>query len=145
VTRRDEGGSALVEVTWLAILLMVPLLYIVIAVFDVQRSAFGLDVAARAAGRAYATAPSEDLGLPRARAAARVALADQHLDADDVDLRVTCRPDPDNCLAPGAVIDVGVAYQVPLPLAPTALGHDTPSVRVSASHSEPYGTFREDR
>ena len=33
---RDQRGSALVEFTWLAILLMVPLLYIVLAVFEVQ-------------------------------------------------------------------------------------------------------------
>ena len=36
--RRDERGSAVVEFSWLAILLMVPLVYVMLAVFDVQRA-----------------------------------------------------------------------------------------------------------
>jgi hypothetical protein len=142
---RTERGSALVEVTWLSILLLVPLLYIVLAVFEVQRSAFGVSAAARAAGRAYATAPSEAEGITRAREAAALALEDQRVEAERLELRITCHPDPHNCLAPGAVIDVDLSYPVALPLMPSALGGDTPSIRVSASHSVPYGTFREDR
>ena len=38
--RRDERGSALVELTWLGLLLLVPLLWIVLSVFEVQRGAF---------------------------------------------------------------------------------------------------------
>ena len=56
--RRDERGTALVEVTWLSILLLVPLVYLVLAVFDVQRSAFAVNAATRAAGRAYVLAPT---------------------------------------------------------------------------------------
>jgi hypothetical protein len=135
----------LVEVTWLTILLLIPLLYVVLAVFDVQRSAFGVTAAARAAGRAYATAPSEASGRARARLAAAVALRDQGVDSDAVELQIDCEPDPHNCLAPGAVIAVDLRYQVPLPFLPSLLGRQAPSVRVSASHRVPYGTFREDR
>ena len=45
--RRDERGSALVELVWLGILLLVPLLWIVVSAFDVQRGAFGVESAAR--------------------------------------------------------------------------------------------------
>ncbi|MGA9749833.1 MAG: hypothetical protein WBQ50_20460, partial [Nocardioides sp.] len=55
--RRREDGTALVEVSWLAILLMVPLIYIVLAVYDTQRHAFAVTAAARAAGRAFVLAP----------------------------------------------------------------------------------------
>jgi hypothetical protein len=146
-SRRDRGerGTALVEVTWLSILLLVPLLYVVLAVFDVQRSAFGVSGAARAAGRAYSLAPDEAVAMTRARVAAAAALHDQHLDLGDGSLTVSCRPAPGNCLSPGSTIDVHVRMQVPLPLAPTALGGNTPTVRVEASHSVAYGTFREDR
>ena len=143
--RRTEAGTALVEVTWLSLLLMLPLLYIVLAVFEVQRSAFGVGAAARAAGRAYAVAPSEAAAVDRANAAAAVALDDQQLDASRSTMLVTCSPDPENCLAPGSVIRVDVAYPVALPLVPSALGAHTPSIRVEAVHSVPYGTFREDR
>ena len=142
---RDETGTALVEVTWLSILLLVPLVYVLLAVFEVQRSAFAVSAASRAAGRAYALAPSDAEGGARARAAAAVALADQGLDLDRGDLVVSCRPDPGSCLSPGSVIQVAVAYPVALPLMPAALGGNTPSIRVEATHAVPYGTFRDDR
>jgi type II secretory pathway component PulL len=131
-------------VTWLAILLLVPLVYIVLAVYDVQRHAFAATAAARAAGRAFVLAPDVEQGAAQARAAAEVALADQDVDAGDVDLRLSCRPAGD-CLAPGSVVHVEVRTQVALPLVPTALGDDVPSIRVDAQHTVPYGTFREDR
>ena len=74
--RRDERGTAVVEVTWLSILLLVPLLYVVLSVFEVQRSAFAVNAATRAAGRAYTLAPSQAEAAGRARAAAAVALED---------------------------------------------------------------------
>ena len=142
---RGEAGTALVEVTWLSILLLVPLVYVMLAVFEVQRSAFAVSAASRAAGRAFAMAPSAAEGDARARAAAAVAMRDQGLDLARGDLRVSCSPDPGACLTPGSVIHVAVAYPVALPLMPTALGGNTPSIRVEAEHAVPYGTFRDDR
>ncbi len=142
---RGEAGTALVEVTWLSILLLVPLLYIVLAVFEVQRSAFAVTAAARSAGRAYTTAPSETAALEHARAAAAVALGDQNLDLVDGGIEMSCSPDPTACLTPGSVVRVHVSYPVPLPLTPTALGANTPGILVEAVHSIPYGTFREAR
>lgn len=144
MNRRSERGTALVEFTWLAILLMVPLLYIVLAVFEVQQAAFGVSTAARAAGRAFTQAPSEAAALDRARAAAQLAFTDQGLDEAARAMQITCRPDPGNCLAPGSVVTVTVGYQVPLPLLPSTLGEQRPSVRVEAEHAIPYGTHRAD-
>ncbi|HEU5042842.1 MAG TPA: hypothetical protein VFT75_01765 [Nocardioidaceae bacterium] len=142
---RGQAGTALVEFVWLAILLLVPLLYIVLAVFEVQRSAFAVSAAARAAGRAFVLSPSESAASARAVAAARVAMADQDLDLDRASVAFTCAPDPANCLAPGSTVQVSVSYPVALPLVPSALGGNTPSIRVQAVHQVPYGLFREDR
>jgi hypothetical protein len=142
---RDERGTALVEVTWLSILLLVPLVYVVLAVFEVQRAAFAVDAATRAAGRAYSLAPTEGEAGARARSAAAVALHDQGLELPDGSISVSCEPDPHDCLSPGSVIQVRMTMPVALPLMPDALGGDTPSIRVDAEHSVPYGTFREDR
>jgi hypothetical protein len=141
---RDERGSGLVEVTWLAILLLVPLLYIVLAVFEVQRAAFAVSTAARSAGRAFTQAPDEESAHARARAAAAVSMADQDLGRQR-QLEIGCRPDPGNCLAPGSVVVVEVSYAVPLPLLPAALGGQRPSISVEAEHTVPYGSYREDR
>jgi Flp pilus assembly protein TadG len=142
---RGERGTALIEVTWLSILLLIPLLYAVLAVFQVQRSAFAVTAATRAAGRAYTLAPSQAEGVARARTAAAVALGDQGLTLSRGQLRVSCEPEPNDCLSPGSVVHVDLRYPVALPLMPSALGRDTPSIRVEAEHSVPYGTFREDR
>ena len=142
---RGDQGSALIEFTWVAILLMVPLLYVVLTVFEVQRAAFGVSSAARSAGRAFTEAPTEAVAVDHAVAAARLALEDQHLDVERRSLAVRCSPDPADCLTPGSVVTATVAYPVPLPLLPNVLGGQRPSIRVEAQHTLPYGTFREDR
>ena len=142
--RTDERGSALIEVTWLAILLLVPLVYVLISVFDVQRGAFGVSAASRAAGRTYALADTDAEGRSHARSAARVALADQGFEGG-FDLDITCTPLPRSCLSPGSVITVVVRTRVDLPLAPAALGGGAPSFRVDSTHRVPYGTYVEER
>jgi hypothetical protein len=145
VTHRDERGSALVEVTWLSLLLLVPLVYVLLSVFAVQSGSFAVSGAARAAARAFSLAPDEASARARARAAAAVVLADHDIAVDDAVVSVTCRPDPSNCLAPGSLITATVRHQVVLPLVPSALGSQAPSFRVEAASTVSYGTFREDR
>lgn len=139
-----DEGSALVEVTWLSLLLMVPLVYLLLAVFDVQRGAFGVSAASRAAGRAYSLADSPIEGEHRARTAAALALRDQGL-TGDFDLEITCLPDADACLTPGSVVRVVVRARVDLPLVPTALGGGAPSFRVESVHEVPFGRYLESR
>jgi hypothetical protein len=131
----------LVEFAWLGLILMVPLVWIVLAVFEVQRGAFAISGAARAAGRAYALADSDAAGMAQARAAVRDALADQGADGVPFDLRVTCGlPD---CHARGAVITVRVATRVKLPMLPDILGAGSPSFALDSTHTVPIGQFHE--
>ena len=141
---RDESGTALVEFVWLAILLIVPLLYIVVAAFDTQRAAYAASAAARGAGRAFVTAPDQSTGHARARAAVRLAYQDQQLDTVPA-VRISCRPRPGECLTPGSVVRAEIRSVVDLPLMPAALGSQTPGIRVDSEHEAPYGTFREAR
>lgn len=109
--RRDDGGSAMLEFVYLAVLLLVPLVYVLTTVFQVQRAAFGVTEAARQAGRAYATASSDAEGRERAGAAARLALQDQGVPLD-APVTVTA---PDG-VRPGSVVRVQVEHLVPLPV-----------------------------
>lgn len=142
---RDERGTAIVEFVWLAILLLVPLLYIVLAVFDTQRTAYAASAAARSASRAFITSPDQQTAYARATAAARLAFLDQGIDAAAFRLTITCRPDPHRCLTPGSVVSAEVHSSADLPLMPAALGDSTPRIAVAAIHRSPYGTFREAR
>lgn len=140
--RRTERGSALVELTWLGVLLLVPMLWIVVSVFEVQQGAFGVSGAARAAGRAYALAPNDALGQARAEQAARLALEDQGV-SGPVEVSVSCTPYPDDCHQGTSVITVRVATQVDLPLLPDVLGGEAPSFALDAEHRVPIGQYQE--
>ena len=142
---RGEDGTAIVEFVWLAILLLVPLLYIVLAVFHTQRAAYAASAAARSASRAFVTSPDQASGYARAEAAARLAFGDQGIGTRDFTLEISCRPDPDHCLTPGSVVSAEVRSAADLPLMPAALGGSTPRISVQAVHRSPYGTFREAR
>jgi len=139
--RRDEGGSAVVEIVWLGVLLLVPLLWIVLSVFEVQRGAFATTSAARSAARAYALADSDAAGREQAQAAIRQAMADQGGADQSFTFDVSC--DEGDCHAPGAVITVKVWSGVRLPLLPAVLGGDAPSFRLDSTHTVPVGQFRE--
>ncbi len=138
-----EAGSALVELTWLALLLLIPLVYVVISIVTVQRSAFGATEATRAAGRAYVLAPDVATAEMRAYQAAQVAMRDQGVELAPGDLVVSCQPTPESCLQPGSTVEVRIGLQVRLPLAPALFGRPAASVSVEARHVEPYGVYRE--
>ncbi len=138
---RDDGGSAVVELVWLGILLLVPVLWIVLSVFEVQRGAFAVTSAARSAARAYALAETDAAGREQARAAIRQALDDQGGEAQSFTFDVGCGGG--DCHQPGAVVTVDVRSAVQLPLLPAVLGGDAPSFRLDATHTVPVGQFRD--
>jgi len=140
--QRCEDGSAVVEIVWLGILLLVPLLWVVLSVFEVQRGAFAVTSAARSAARAYALAESDAAGQEQARAAIRQALADQGGDDRDFRFTVSCQGP---CHEAGSVITVRVWHGVDLPLLPEVLGGDAPSFRLDSTHTVPIGQFRDTR
>ena len=69
-TDAAEAGTAIVEFVLLAVLLMVPMVYIVLVAFRLQSTAYALAAATREAGRAFVTAPDTELAQERAVAAA---------------------------------------------------------------------------
>lgn len=142
---RTESGTAIIEFVWLAVLLLVPLLYVVLAVFDTQRAAYAASAAARSATRAFVSAPDQATGYRRAQVAADLAFADQGLPGGGFRLTITCAPDPTTCLVPGSVVTARVRTAAALPLLPEALGSRLPAITIDAEHRSPYGTFRQAR
>jgi Flp pilus assembly protein TadG len=136
---RGDDGNAMVEFTYLAIVLMIPLVYVLITVFQVQRAAFGTTEAARQAGRAYARADTIAQAQARGRAAAALALRDQGV-RTGATTTFTC---VGGCLAPGSAVTVTVTYFVKLPVLGSVFGdrqHGT--IRVQARHTEHVDRFK---
>jgi Flp pilus assembly protein TadG len=143
VKQRDEQGSALIEFSWLAIILIVPLIWIVISVFEVQQGAFATSAAARAAGRAYALAPDDATGEARAVAVVRQVLADQGTPGQRATVSVRCEAPGDNCHVGTSVITVTVDSGVELPFFPAILGAGAASFSLDATHTVPIGQYVE--
>ena len=137
--RRPAGddGNAVVEFSTLAVLLMVPLVYVLLSVFEVQRASFGVTEAARQAGRAYATADDPVQGRARAAAAASLAMRDQGLGCDG------CLTGLDGTLEADARVTATVEHVVRLPLLGSALGGGRRGgIPVDATHVEVVDRFR---
>ena len=137
---RDETGNALVEFVFLAVLLMVPLLYVLMTVFQVQAAAFGATEAARQAGRAFAVADSVEAGRAGAVAAAALAMQDQGV-RDSGPPEIAC---PQACLTPGSAVTVTVRYRVPLAFLGGLFSASTaPAIPVTAVHTQTVDTFQQ--
>ncbi|MGN6472027.1 MAG: hypothetical protein ACTHK4_00050 [Mycobacteriales bacterium] len=138
--RRGDTGSAVVEFVFLAVLLLVPLIYVVLTAISVQRAAFAMTAAARDAARAYATAGDDDLGERRAEVAVRLALHDEGVAWSPQGRVVECGA----CdYAPGSRFTVALSAQVPVPLVPSWMCRDrcVAAIAVSAHHSERISCF----
>jgi Flp pilus assembly protein TadG len=125
--REDDGGTAIIEFVFVAVIVMVPLIYLIVAVASVQRSELAVSQAAREAGRAFATADGARDAMARAQAAVHIALHDQGL-PDDAELRFvrvagSCTGDPAvvPTLTPGAQFTVCVTRHVDIPAVPRFL------------------------
>lgn len=132
-----DEGSALLEFSYLAVLLMVPLVYVLVTVLQVQSAAFAVTEAARQAGRAYVRADTTAEARDRARTAAGLALADQGITDADPPV-VSCAPKPlARCLEPGTRVEVTVSYRVPLRvLGALFVGTQGPTIPVTATHTQ---------
>lgn len=140
--RRDETGSALVEFCVLAVLMLVPLVYLVLALGRVQAAGYAAQGAAREAARAYVTARDDASGRERADVAAAVAAADQGFgDPSLVDLDLWCAAEP--CLVPDGRVAVRTSVLVVLPGVPRFLDAVVPArVQVTADHVATVDRFR---
>jgi hypothetical protein len=125
-----------VEFVFLALVVFVPLIYLVAGFSAVQRGVFASTEAAREAGRAIGTAPDPVTGQARAERAVQLAVQDQSVEATDV--RLAYAPRGADCeaagtytptLTPGEVFSVCVTVTVRVPLLPDFIDANTATGR----------------
>jgi hypothetical protein len=144
-----DAGRAVLEFIVLAVLVMLPVLYVALSALTVQATTFAAAQAARDAARILDNAPTVAVGESRSIAAARQTLVDQNLADAGVRLHYVAtgtdcasgaplRPD----LTPGAVYDVCVTVPLVLPLLPADL---TAANTVTGVFTLHVGEFREAR
>lgn len=135
-----DAGNAIVEFLGVALVLLVPVVYLVLVLGRIQAASFAVDGAAREAARAVVTAPDSEAAAQLAAAAVALALGDQGFEGDPADvLHVTCS---DVCLDPGTTVIVEVALDVTLPGVPGWLQGAVPlSIPVTATATSGVDTY----
>lgn len=142
----SDEGSAIVEFVFVAVVVMVPLVYLLVAVAVVQRSQVAVSNAAREIGRAFATSASTTDVPRRVEAAVRIALRSQGI-PDDVIVRFVAAGAPCSSvavtpvLAAGAQVTVCVTRHARLPAVPSVVaGRGVTCVGRYTVHVDDYRT-----
>ncbi|NHI17255.1 TadE family protein [Microbacterium excoecariae] len=123
-----ERGSASLEFLVAGLVLLVPLVYLVVALSALQNAALGAETTARLVARSVAS------GAAGAPEAVRVdAAAAYGLDPQAVDMSVQCENARAACPEAGAIVVVTISTRVALPLVPDVWGlQDAAAVPIEA-------------
>lgn len=120
----DDCGSAALEFITVGVILLVPLVYLIVALGSIQEHMLGAEAAARHLARVIALAPDAETAAEHGDRVVEN-IADQYgIERGSLEVSVTCAPRTAACPAPGALVTVVVATRVPLPLVPSVLGLD---------------------
>ncbi|PXA70705.1 hypothetical protein [Cryobacterium arcticum] len=119
-TLSGDAGSASLEFISVGLILLVPLVYLVLALSVLQGGAFAVEGAARQAARVYVQAPSAAEAEARAERAVVVGLADYGIDVTAAEVSIRCAGSAE-CLARRSVVTVTVRVAVDLPFVPAVL------------------------
>jgi hypothetical protein len=145
-----ERGAAVVELLVVFLTLVVPLVYVMVVMADVQRALLATSSAAREAGRVYVTGPDRVEAERRAQVAYREVLATYGIGAGDpgagMRLRAGCPAETEAACAggfgPGAEVEVVVTYRVPVARVPFLGAVAGPGVTVGATHHTRVDRYR---
>lgn len=133
----DDEGSAALEFITVGVILLVPLVYLVVVLGVIQEQTLGAEAAARHTARVIATAPDAEAAATRGDAVLDGIVEEYGLDADAVEVGVTCRPSGVDCPSSGATVTVTIRARVRLPFVPPVFGLDRAlSIPVEASSAQ---------
>ncbi|WP_409047120.1 TadE family protein [Microbacterium sp. HA-8] len=137
-----DTGSAALEFVLAGVLLLVPLVYLVLALGQIQAHALGAESGARHIARAIASASGPAAADARAQAVLAATIAEYDLAPDSVRVTLSCVPATATCPEAGGTVVVTVSARARLPLVPGVLGLDrVASVPVEASAAQRVSRF----
>jgi hypothetical protein len=137
--RAGEDGSAVVEFIFLAVLLMMPLAYLVLTLGQLQGGAYAVVGAADQAAKVYVSQQDPAAAQQAAEQSVVMAVQDLGFSADNVKLVISC---DGGCLTPGSTVSARVSLTVPLPVVSAVPGVNLTAATLNASASQVVGRFR---
>lgn len=137
-----DDGSASLEFIVAGVLLLVPILYLMLALGAIQGQSLGVEAAARHTARAVSTATDAEDAAARAGRVLTAVAAEYGIDPATVEVRWSCTDAAGECPAAGATLVVDVAARAELPFMPPILGLDRmAAVPVQASAVQKVSRF----
>ena len=123
-------------------ILLVPLVYLVLALSALQSGALAAEGAARQAARVFVLAPDESAARDRAQRAVEVGLDDYGIETDTAQIGIACSARPSICLTRQETVTVTVRIRVALPLVPDFLAlQNVASVPLEARATQTVSRF----
>jgi hypothetical protein len=120
---------------------MVPVVYFIITVGQIQGGSFAVVGAADQAAKVFVTQPDASSGRAAAEQATMVALSDYGHPAGNASVEIRCDSGGD-CMAAGSAVTVTVRLTVPLPFVPYGEALRLNAGQLSASATQVVGRFR---
>ena len=121
---KDEDGSAALEFVTVGVILLIPLVYLVITLGAVQEQLLGVEAAARHTARVIGQADDAATAAENSDALLANVIDEYGMDADSVEVSISCTPRANECPSAGATVIVTVSTVVSLPLVPAIFGLD---------------------
>lgn len=118
----DEEGSAALEFIVTGLLLLVPMVYLVVALGGIQEQTLGAEAAARHTARVIGQAPDAATAVARAETVLAGVIEGYGMDADRTTMSMRCEPRVSPCPSAGATVIVSISTRTSLPLVPDVLG-----------------------
>ncbi|WP_240037209.1 hypothetical protein [Orlajensenia leifsoniae] len=144
-TLAEETGSASLEFITVGLILLVPLVYLVLAVSSVQAGSLAAEGAARQMARVYVQATTPAEGLASLDRALAVGFDDYGLASVESAATIACDDSANGCLSRGNSVTVTVRVRITLPLVPDVLAlRDVVSIPLEAQATQQVSRFWSD-
>lgn len=134
-----ESGSAIVEFIFLAVLLMVPVAYLILTVGQVQGGAYAVVGAADQAAKVFVLHKDLPAAHLAAEQAVQLAIEDMGFDPESAELTISC---DGGCLTAGSTISAHVELRVELPVVGSLPGVNATAATVDSTATQKVGRFR---
>ncbi|HIY86594.1 MAG TPA: hypothetical protein H9822_09135 [Candidatus Yaniella excrementavium] len=139
ISLRNDNGSATVEFIALSVILLIPALYLLVTISQLQAAGYASVAASDQAAKTIAYTDTDAQAESRAIRTVHLTAVNYQLNPATTDTTIHCTNNP--CSTPGTQITVNVSIDVPLPLIPTFLGNQTRIATMDATGYHVIGEF----
>lgn len=137
--QHSQDGSAVVEFIFLAVLLMVPVVYLILTVGQVQGGAYAVVGASDQAAKVFVLHSDRPQAQQAAERAVHMAMEDMGFDPDNAQLIISC---DGGCFTAGSTVRAYVKLRVELPAVGAVPGVNATAATVDSTSSQKVGRFK---